>query len=163
MSIAPDQAQTTAQQEEPSGVGLENALKAMLHSAKELLDYGRYLAELHWDQIKLKAVHYALLGVVGLVVALMLGTMLLVASVVFVVGLSYSLGHWLFEGPAAPAYGLLLGGTIVLAVLMGLAGLTYMIVQGKFRAQLSKKYDAKKREQRARYGHDVKQRAAVAA
>lgn len=144
----------------PNASKLQAALAGMQQNVKELLDYAKYYAELHWDQLKLTILKYALLAVLGIVMATLGMTLLITGGIVLVIGLSYSLAEWFFDGNGA--FGLLLGGAlfvlpVLLTIIIGIA-----VIQGRVRAQLGHKYEAKKREQRARYGHDVEQRAALA-
>jgi hypothetical protein len=139
---------------------LQDSLLRMQQTFKELVDYARYYAELHWDQIKLSVVKYALMAVLGIVMAIFGATLLVTGGIVLVIGLSYSLAEWLFDGNGA--YGLLLCGSIIVGLLLATVAIGIAIVRGRFQAHLGQKYANKKREQRARYGHDVEQRAAVA-
>lgn len=145
----------------PDADGIKNHLLQMQQTTKELFDYAKYYAELHWDQLKLTIVKYALLAVLAIAFAAMMATLLIAGSIVLVIGLCYSLAEWLFEGNGA--YGLLLGGALFVVPVLAALGIGIATIQGRFRAQLGSKYEAKKREQRARYGHDVEQRAAAAA
>lgn len=159
MSTAPDQSPAT-DSEAPSAPNLQDALARMTQSFRELLDYARYYAELHWDQIKLSIVKYALLAILGVAVAMLGITLLVAGGIILAIGFSYSLAEWLFDGNAA--YGLLLGGALICLPVLAVLGTTIAIIRGRFQAELGRKYENKKREQRARYGHDVEQRAAVA-
>ena len=154
---------TTAETEAavPDANKLQASLAQMQQTFKELVEYARYYAELHWDQLKLSAVKYALLAVLAIAVAALMATLLIAGGIVLVIGLCYSLAHWLFDGNEA--YGLLLGGALIVVPVLAIIGSAIAIVQGSFRAKLGHKYEVKKREQRARYGHDVEQRAAAAA
>lgn len=144
----------------PDAQAMQAALQRMQQTFKELTEYTQYYAELHWDKVKLKLVQYALLAVLGLAAVALIGTLLIAGGVVLVIGLSYSLAEWFFDGNGA--YGLLLGGAVLVLPILLLLGLGVMIVRSRFRAELGKKYETKKQEQRARYGHDVEQRAAIA-
>lgn len=145
----------------PDGKKLEAALGKMQQTFRELLDYSRYYAELHWDQLKLTAIKYALLAVLGIAAATMLATLLVAGSIVLVIGFAYSLAEWFFDGNGA--YGLLLGGALIVLPIMSIFTAAVFFVQSYLRTQIVHKYEGKKREQRARYGQDVNQRAAAAA
>jgi len=162
MSTAGEQPATAASDSAPppDAHAMEAALKRMQQTFKELSEYTQYYAELHWDKLKLKLVQYALLAVLGLTLAVLVATLLIAGGIVLVIGLSYSLAEWLFDGNGA--YGLLTAGAIFVLPILLLLGLGTLIVRSRFRAELGKKYKTKKQEQRARYGHDVEQRAAIA-
>lgn len=160
MSTAGDPTAAASQATPPDATKLQDSLLRMQQTFKELLDYARYYAELHWDQIKLSAVKYALLAVLGISLAIVFTTLLVAGSIVLVIGFAYSLAEWLFAGEAA--FGLLLGGALIVVPALATVGIAIVVIRGRFRAHLGHKYETKKREQRARYGHDVDQRAAVA-
>ena len=96
----------------------------------------------------------------GLALVVLVTTLLIAGGIVLVIGLSYSLAEWLFDGNGA--YGLLTAGAILVLPILLMLGIGTLIVRSRFRAELGKKYKTKKQEQRARYGHDVEQRAAIA-
>ena len=158
MSTAGD---TTSTESTPSPDSAKVKLQQMQQTFKELLDYSRYYAELHWDQLKLTIVKYALLAILGIVGAALIATLLIAGGIVLVIGFSYSLAEWLFDGNGA--YGLLLGGALIVVPVLAAIATAIFIIQSRLRSQLGQKYEVKKREQRARYGHDVEQRAAAAA
>ena len=162
MSTAGEQPATAASDSAPppDAHAMEAALKRMQQTFKELTEYTQYYAELHWDKLKLKLVQYALLAVLGLALVVLVTTLLIAGGIVLVIGLSYSLAEWLFDGNGA--YGLLTAGAILVLPILLMLGIGTLIVRSRFRAELGKKYKTKKQEQRARYGHDVEQRAAIA-
>ncbi len=145
----------------PDSAKLQASLKQMQQTFRELLEYARYYAELHWDRLKLTVIKYALLVVLAIAVAVLMATLLIAGGIILVIGFAYSLAEWLFDGNGA--YGLLLAGALIVVPVMAVFASAVVFVQGYFRTQLGQKYEVKKREQRARYGHDVEQRAAAAA
>jgi hypothetical protein len=140
---------------------IKDSLARMQQNFKELVDYGRYYLELRWDHVKLTVVQYALLVLLGVAMAALVATLLIAGGIVLVIGFCYSLSEWFFDGNRA--FGLLLGGGLIVVPVLGAIATAIFIVRGKFAASLDKKYEHKKQEQRARYGHDVEQRAAAAA
>lgn len=140
---------------------LQASMQQMQQTFKELFEYSRYYAELHWDQLKLSIVKYALLAFLAVFIAALMATLLIAGGIVLVIGFSYSLAEWLFDGNGA--YGLLLGGALIVMPVITAMAVGVAVVQSRLRVQLGQKYETKKREQRARYGHDVEQRAAAAA
>jgi hypothetical protein len=160
MSMAGDQPAAAANQDPDPG-HLKASFAAIQQNFKELIDYGRYYLELRWDHIKLTVVQYALLALLAIAGAALVATLLIAGGIVLVIGFCYSLAEWLFDGNAA--FGLLLGGALITVPVLAAIATAVYIVRGQFAAGLGKKYEHKKQEQRARYGHDVKQRAAAPA
>jgi hypothetical protein len=158
MSTAGDQPTAT---QDPDPGHFKASLAGMQQNFKELLDYGRYYLELRWDHIKLSVVQYALLGILAIAGAALIATLLIAGGIVLVIGFCFSLAEWLFDGNRA--FGLLLGGALIVVPVLAVIATAIFIVRGRFAAGLGKKYEHKKQEQRARYGHDVKQRAAAPA
>jgi hypothetical protein len=146
---------------EPDPGHFKESLARIQQNFKELVEYGRYYLELRWDHIKLSVVQYALLALLAVVGAALVATLLIAGGIVLVIGFCYSLAEWFFDGNAA--FGLLLGGALIVVPVLGAIAAAIFIVRGRFAAGLGKKYEHKKKEQRARYGHDVEQRAAAAA
>jgi membrane protein implicated in regulation of membrane protease activity len=123
---------------------------------KELKAYGSYLSSAKIDGAKAKARQiaiYAALGVLGLLVA---AGILFTASFLLLSGLAMGLGallwHQYWLGNVIVAL-LVLGGTAA-GVVIGIRKFT-----GASRSQTEKKYEQKRIQQRAEFGHDVKQRA----
>jgi hypothetical protein len=139
---------------------LEDGLKRVQRVAQEILTYGRYYLELHWDQVKLNVVQLALWGVLGIAGLTLLATLLVASGVLFVVGLSNVFTEYVYNG--SEALGWLTGGAIVMVASLAMVAIGISIVRSRFMTGLGKKYAHKKQEQRALYGHDVEQRAATA-
>jgi membrane protein YdbS with pleckstrin-like domain len=146
--------------EAPDASKLKASFQQMQQTFKELIDYARYYAELHADRLKYSVLKYALLAILGLAAATLMATLLIAGGIILAIGFSWSLAEWFFEGNVA--FGLLLGGALIVVPVLAILGCAIAIVQGRFQAYLGHKYEVKKQEQRARYGHDVEQRAAIA-
>jgi len=122
----------------------------------ELKEYAAYYASAKWDGIKLSVrqiVIYAALGVMGLFV----GGAMLVMSVILLLngiagGLGALFGHHLWLGN-------LVLGAVLLGLLFGGAILGLKWITGKSKHKTVQKYESRKRQQRAEYGHDVHERS----
>jgi hypothetical protein len=132
------------------------AFAAASRHLRELQDYAGYFVAAKVDGIKLSLKNagiYAGLGVVGLIAG---GAFIVVAVVQFCYGIAGALGA-LFGG--RQWVGELITGIVLLA---GIFGGTYYVLKSmtnKSRKATVDKYEARKREQRSEYGHDVHERA----
>ena len=153
--ISDDESQAATEAAQPN---LEQTFAYLQTRGRELLNYGFYWLELHWDKIKVQAVWYAILAVTGVGILLTLALIMASAAVLLVIGSGQLLGEHLFDGSAALGY-VTVGASLLLLVplvllVMGTLARRYVA------AQLAHKYALKKELQRTKYGQDVEQRAA---
>lgn len=156
MSIE-QQSKDSAATEEPQK--LEQVLAYLSRHVQELAAYGKYWLELHWDKLKLRVVSYVVLALVGLGALLTIALVLASAAVLLVLGSAQLLGEHLYGGSIALGY-VTVGAAILTLLPVGLwcGG---RAAQRLMAEQLANKYAHKRELQRAKYGHDVEQRAAA--
>jgi hypothetical protein len=140
--------------EEPASPG--DALHEAVARLNEVREYAAYFMAAKLDGLKLTARNlgiYAALGVLGLIAG---GAIVVVAVVLLLTGIAHGIGaalggmFWLGD--------LIIGAAVLIAlalvVVMGMSRLTK-----SSRLNTVQKYESRKRDQRSRFGHDVKQRA----
>ena len=139
-----------------AGLGVVGLIAAAGRHLKELQNYASYYIAAKTDGIKLtlkNVVIYAGLGVVGLVAA---GALLVVAVVQLCYGIAGALGA-LFGGRLW--LGELVTGFLLLAGTGAAAYFALSSLTRKSRKATVQKYEARQRQQRQDYGHDVNERA----
>ena len=155
--VAPDDPATAPP---PNGDGHSNpaakAFHALKQDAAEFKEYAAYYVAAQTDAVKQKVKNIALYAALGLLGAIVGGAVLVTAAVLLVIGIGDALAV-LFGGR------LWLGEIVAGVVILSLIGLfTWCMVKKithNWKAQLVKKYDDRKAGQRARFGHDVAERA----
>jgi hypothetical protein len=132
------------------------ALKDAFGQISELRAYAVHYISAKADQIRLtirKAGIYAVLGIIGL----MAGAALVMTAVVLLcVGLAGALSAWIGTGIWAGS--LIVGGFVMLVLGAGIGWLLWWFPRAS-RARTVQKYEDKRRQQQADYGHDVHERA----
>ena len=134
------------------------AVGEILSRLGELKEYASYFVAAKLDGVKITVRNigvYAVLGIVGLIVA---SAVVTTAVVLLLVGLALAIGKpfdpdqpWV----GAVIVGLLVLGGLVAGVIFGMKKLT-----NTSRRALVTKYESRQREQRIRFGHDVRGREA---
>jgi hypothetical protein len=133
------------------------AAKRLVNDLKALSSYASHYAMAKADSVKLSVRQAAIATVLGLVAALVLSAVLVVAVVQLLTGAASGLATLL--GDRLWAANLIVGASVL--VLMALAvwlGLSWM-KKSSLRSTVEK-YEQRKQEQRAQFGRDVSQRAA---
>ena len=125
----------------------------------EIKDYVAYYVSAKLDSYKSSAKSAALWAVVGLLGAVAGTAVLATAGVLVVVGIAEGLTQ-LFGGRAW--LGDLVTGVALLAIVLGTTFLMVRRMLGQSRLATAKKYEALRRQQMAKHGHDVHERAATA-
>jgi hypothetical protein len=135
-----------------------DAMKDALRQAGELKSYAAYFVAAKVDAIKATVRNvglYAALGVIGLMAG---GAIIVTAAVLLCLGLSQLLAS-AFD-PPKPWFGNLIVGAVLLALVLAGAWLAVSSITKSSRKRTVKKYEDRKRQQRADFGHDVHTRAA---
>jgi hypothetical protein len=134
-----------------------DAFRAAAEQVGELKAYASQYVAAKLDGVKLsirRAVLYAALGVVGLIVAI--GTVA-TAAALFVTGLAQAVSALL--GGRAWAGNLIIGGGLLLIIL----GATWFVIQRMFKSSRKAtvdRYEQRLQRQRVQHGHDARQRSA---
>jgi hypothetical protein len=139
-----------------SAAAAESLKKVGLHLG-ELKEYAGLYVAAKLDSLKLtlrNVALYAALGIVGAIVGMGL---LITAAALLLTGLAGAIGA-IFD-PDKPWVGALVVGLIVLAVAFGGVILVMRKLTGASRKATMQKYEDRKRDERARFGHDVQERA----
>lgn len=131
------------------------ALRQAVSQFGELREYASYFVAARLDAIKLSIRSvglYAALGVFGVFAA---GGLVVTAVVLLCTGLAGAVGaafqaRWLGD--------LIIGGGLLLVVALGLYLMRMLVMRGWQRASV-RKYEARKHDQQARFGHDIHERA----
>jgi hypothetical protein len=145
----------TAKGEAASGQSPSHALHDAVAHLGELREYASYFAAARLDGIKLsirKAGLYAVLGIFTLFAA---AGLIVVSVVLLCVGLAGAIGaafqaRWMGD--------VIVGGGLLLIIGLGLVRVRGMVMRGWQRGTV-RKYEARKHEQQARFGHDVHERS----
>jgi membrane protein implicated in regulation of membrane protease activity len=136
--------------------GGPEAVRRLQAQLEELGEYARFYASAKKDAILASARKWALLGLAGIAALAIFCTMLITAAVLALLGLAQWIGDAL--GDRLWAGYLIVGWGLLLLVAAGLAA-AMVYLQRRFRTQTVNKYDKRRRNQRARFGHDLGQQA----
>jgi hypothetical protein len=136
--------------------GGPEALRRLQAQLEELGEYARFYASAKKDAILASARKLALLGLAGVAAFAVFCTMLITAAVLALLGLAQWIGDAL--GDRLWAGYLIVGWGLLLLVAAGFAA-AVIYLQRRFRTQTLNKYDKRRRNQRARFGHDLGQQA----
>jgi len=152
---------STSTAEVSNGEGVDGspgeAFSAASEHFSELKSYASQYVAAKMDGVKLsirRAVLYAALGVIGLIVAI--GTVA-TASALFVTGLAQAVSALL--GGRTWAGNLIIGGGLLLIIM----GATWFIIQRMFKSSQKStvdRYEQRLQRQRVQHGHDARQRSA---
>jgi hypothetical protein len=136
--------------------GGPEAVRRLQAQLVELGEYARFYASAKKDAILASARKWALLGLAGVAAFAILCTMLITAVVLALLGVAQGIGDAL--GDRLWAGYLIVGWGLLLLVAAGFAAAMFYL-QRRFRTQTVNKYDKRRRNQRARFGHDLRQQA----
>lgn len=114
--------------------------------------FGHFLAA-KLDGVKLTAKRLVIYAVLGIIAAIVAGTILITASVLLLVGLAYAIGA-LFD-PDEPFVGMLIVAGVVLLGTFGGGLLILKRMLGSSRKYTIDKYERMEREERAQFGRDA--------
>ncbi len=132
------------------------AFHALKQDAAEFKEYAAYYVAAKTDAVKQKIRSIILYAALGILALLAGGAVLVTGGVLLVLGIGHGLAE-LFGGR------LWLGELVAGVVVLGAMGLMTMVMIKKmthgWKAALHKKYDDRKADQRARFGHDVSERS----
>lgn len=136
------------------------SFKDVMRDVGELKEYATYLVSAKLDGIKVSLRNLALYAALGILGAVAGVAILATSAVLLLSGLSGMLGT-LFGG----RYNLsaFLVGLLVLGGILGGTWLMLGKITKASRQRTVEKYESRKHEQRANYGHDVAERSATAA
>jgi hypothetical protein len=143
-------------QESAAVEGGPEAVRRLQAQLEELGEYARFYASAKKDAIVASVRKFALLGLAAVAAFAVFGAMLMTAAVLAVLGVAQWIGEIL--GDRLWAGYLIVGWGMLLLVAVGLAA-AIVYLQRRFRTQTVNKYDKRRRNQRARFGHDLGQQA----
>jgi hypothetical protein len=154
----PEEAAAGAAGNGAHGPSSADAFKDAAARVGELKEYATYFVAAKLDGLKLtlrNVVLYAALGLVGAVVG---ATVLVTAGVYLLSGLAGAIGE-LFPEPYERWAGRLIVSLLVLGGVFGGVFFVMKRLTGSSRKRTIEKYENRKRDERALYGHDVTERA----
>jgi hypothetical protein len=129
-----------------------DAFKEAMHRLGEAREYAGYLAAAHIDKLKAKARRIAVQAALGMVGAIILLALLVSAAALVLQGVAGLIGELL--GGRVWAGALITGGGFLLLTGLGTwLGLRFW--QAAAFKSLQKRYEYRKRKQRAQFGHSV--------
>jgi hypothetical protein len=147
---------TAQASDDESATAEPNPLAGLLSNLAELREYAALYLATHADSVKLsarQAVLKAAVGVIGLVAAV---AIVATAGVLLVTGMANGIALLLGDRLWA---GQLITAVVILSVLAGGAYAGLRIVLKSSRNRTVEKYERRHQQQRAAFGHDVRQRA----
>jgi len=134
------------------------AMHAAMHHLGEIREYASHFISAKIDSTKASVRRIGLLiavGILGLVgAAAFVGVAVVLALVGLANAIGAALGGRVWAGQLIVGFGLVIGVGVV--AMLGLK-----MVSKSWRRQTEKKYEARIQQQRRRYGHDARQRAAA--
>ncbi|MDB5292674.1 MAG: hypothetical protein JWL69_3915 [Phycisphaerales bacterium] len=140
----------------PEDVTPADALHDAMKRLAEVREYIAYFISAKIDGLKVTARNigvYAALGVLGLIAC---GAVVVVSVVLLLTGVAHGIGaalggmYWLGD--------LIVGALVLIALSIGVV-MALKKLTNTSRKTLVQKYESRKRDQRLRFGHDVRQRA----
>ncbi|HCU24725.1 MAG TPA: hypothetical protein DF383_06890 [Deltaproteobacteria bacterium] len=133
-------------------------LEGLWNRLAETWEYGRFFLEARIARAKLGIRDTIKMAVLGVLLALVGGTALLIAVVFLFYGAAQGLKEW--TGRPWAAY-LISGGTPLLLIFAGFF-LKWKSIERKSLAESLKNYESRLQKQRSTFGHDAAERAAAA-
>lgn len=133
-----------------------DAMKDVARQVSELRSYLSYFISAKLDGIIVSLRKLGVYSVLGLFALIGIGGMLVTAVVLLLIGLAGAVSA-MFD--ASPWLGQLLMGALVLVLMIAGAWLGVWLIARSSRKKTVKKYERKRHDQRAEFGHDVHDRA----
>lgn len=132
------------------------ALNQAMHRLGEVKEYAAYLVAAKIDALKITLRNVGVYAALGILGGLAAAAMLVTAAALLVIGAAHGIGAALGGRPW-------LGDLIIGVFILGLVGVGAFfgasLVMKSTRKKTVQKYESRKRDQRLRYGHDVRDRA----
>jgi hypothetical protein len=142
---------------EQAGYGPPHPLDGLMKRVRELVEYANFYVETRKDSVRASIRGLILKAALGIVAAIVGVTVLVVATIYLMSGIAAGLG-WLFGERWE------LGRFALAAVLFAALGAgAFLVIKSmnrKARQRTIKKYEQRQQDQRSRFGHNVRQRAA---
>jgi large-conductance mechanosensitive channel len=143
--------------DERTGYGPPHPLDGLMKHVRELVEYANFYVETRKDSFRASIRGLILKAVVGVIGAIVGVTVLIMATIYLMSGIAAGLG-WLF-GERWELGRFALAAILFVALGAG-AFLVIKSMNRKARQRTIKKYEQRQQDQKSKFGHNVRQRAA---